>query len=405
MNRDAKLRYYPIFALLGAIAVLCALMWAGQRVPQAPQPVPAPAPAIVPDVPAPAPQHQPTEFIEGVTVQADGSLALGYVPNPEETREFVASLPAANITEASPGLFADTPKVNTTNWRVLAAVWREKMGSDFVVGQQKIGDCVSWGWAHGIMVTSAIDYQRGESSEWLPVATESIYGGSRVEARGQRLGGYSDGSYGGAAAKWVHDWGVVFRQKYDSVDLTIYSGERAKDWGNFGNGGRDDGGKLDTTAKDHPVFEVTLVRNFDEAAAALTSGYMVPVCSSQGFSSKRDAKGFASPQGSWAHCMCFTDVRYDPDGLLCQNSWGPNWISGPKDPPDQPDGSFWVDKQTANRMLRGEDSFAVSRIKGFPFRPLDHSDWATVTTQNGTELARRKRKPRYVPEPIFSQAL
>jgi hypothetical protein len=126
------------------------------------------------------------------------------------------------------------------------------------------------------------------------------------------------------------------------------------------------------------------------------SGYPVPVCSGQGVSSTRDSEGFAAPRGSWAHCMCFTGVRFGArPGLLCQNSWGPNWIDGPKYPEDQPEGSFWVDADVATRMLKGGDSFAVSGYEGFPFRDLRHGDWVKVDL----------RKGRLDPaEPIFALA-
>lgn len=90
--------------------------------------------------------------------------------------------------------------------------------------------------------------------------------------------------------------------------------------------------------------------------------------------------------GIVAHnCMCFVAVRYEPrPGLLCLNSWGTSWISGPKYPDDQPDGSFWVDAETATRMLRGRDSFAVSGIEGFPYRNLDNADWVRLVPRNGS---------------------
>ena len=228
-------------------------------------------------------------------------------------------------------------------------------------------------------------WKLGDSAEWRPAATEAIYGGSRVEARGVTFGGWSDGSYGAAAAKWLMGWGVLFRQPYDTADLSVYSASRAKQWGAYGCGGKGDDGRLDAIAKQHPIRHVALVTNFDEAAAAIRSGYPVAVCSMQGFTSRRDADGFCRASGSWAHCMCFIAVRYDRPGLLCLNSWGPNWVSGPKWPDDQPDGSFWVEAAVATRMLRGRDSFAVSGYQGFPYRKLDHGSWVMVHPQPSVE--------------------
>ncbi|PQO45850.1 hypothetical protein [Blastopirellula marina] len=316
---------------------------------------------------------------------------FGYKPHPQETRKFLQSLPQANLRQAAPQLFAaHGPPQDAFLYRALYKAHRDKFGADWQVGRQGIGDCVSWGWAHACDIHLAVMYCQGDSADWRPVATESIYGGSRVEARGVSRGGYSDGSYGGAAAKWVRDYGLIFRQEYASVDLSSYSSRRAKDWGNYGNGGQEDDGRLDREAEKSPVRTVALVKTFDEAAAAIQSGYPVPVCSGQGFRSRRDDDGFCDPSGSWSHCMCFIGVRRDRPGLLCLNSWGPTWVTGPKWPDDMPDGSFWVDEATVNRMLRQNDSFSVSGYDGFPFRQLDHAAWVHRAQQD---------------EPIFALAL
>lgn len=315
---------------------------------------------------------------------------FGYQPNREATERFLRELPRPTIRDAGPGLFQNRiqEEKETFLYRYLYKAHSEKYGSEWRVGAQGIGDCVSWGFAHGADIHLAVMWAHGESADWKPAATESIYGGSRVEARGVATGGWQDGSYGAAAAKWLRDYGLVFRQKYDEfgVDLTTYSARRAKDWGYWGNGGQGDNGRLDEEAKKHPVRSVALVTTFEEAAAAIASGYPVPVCSQVGFDgaggflpTPRDADGFAKPRGKWWHCMCFVGVRYgDRPGLLCLNSWGPKSAAGPKYPDDMPDGSFWVDKQTVNRMLSQRDSFAVSGHDGFPFRKLDHAAWVHV---------------------------
>jgi hypothetical protein len=51
--------------------------------------------------------------------------------------------------------------------------------------------------------------------------------------------------------------------------------------------------------------------------------------------------------------------------FLVQNSWGPDWISGPKRH-DQPEGSFWIHADTADDMLKSDGSFAFSAVNGFP---------------------------------------
>lgn len=354
----------------------------------------------------PRPERTPEPTTTGVlpanpTFQTPPEQPTGYFPQPEKTREFLESLPEPTIRDAGPDLFRpqnsrQQPPAETKAgvpsgdgiflYRAFVKTYRWKYGKDWTCGQQGIGDCVSWGWHHGVAIASAVEYQAGNLDDWKLPATESIYGGARVEASGKSgdgsrpVGGYNDGSYGAAAAKWVHErGGILYREKYEKFDLSTYSASRAKEWGAFGNGGKGDAGWADELAKKTPVARVALVRNFDEAAAAIRSGYPVPVCSGQGFRMARDEKGFAAPSGTWWHCMCFIGVRYDRPGLLCLNSWGTKMHTGPRWPDDQPEGSFWVDAGVATRMLSGGDSFAVSATSGFPYRPLDNASWVSDT--------------------------
>jgi len=243
-------------------------------------------------------------------------------------------------------------------------------------GAQGIGDCVSWGWELLCTIAAAVraHASRGEWRFGGEYATEPIYGGSRVEALGKRRGGYSDGSYGGAAAKWITGWGALLRENYSHVgganaeyDLRTYSSDKAKSWGNFGCGGDGDADKLDNKAKEFPLGHCVLVSTYDEAALAIANGYPVAVCSGYGFG-PRGAGGWLSRKGSWSHCMCFVGVRFDEPGLLLANSWGNSWGGkNPHYPSTMPSAfqkcSGWVRKDDVNGMLRGQDSFAGGKTK------------------------------------------
>lgn len=322
------------------------------------------------------------EEVEGLQ---DGA-SFGYTPDPEAAEEFLQAMPGGKETlkEQAPELFDGQNKDAVLLYRALNLAYEQRYpGSKWIVGKQLIGDCVSWGWKHGADIRLAVDWRLGATGEWREAATEAIYGGSRVEARGRSSGGWSDGSNGSGAAKWVRGdngvGGIVFRQDYrgiasDECDLTKYDGKgRAKQWGNYGCGGKDDRGRLDKEAQKHRIRSVALCTSFEEAAVAVQNGYPIPICSGQGFTSTRDKDGFAHASGSWAHCMCIIGVRFDRPGVLILNSWGPNWITGPKWPSDQPDGSFWCDAKTADRMLAGRDSYAVSGYDGFPKRNLKNN--------------------------------
>ena len=322
-------------------------------------------------------------FLLSTAVLEESVSRFGYVADPDGTKKFLRELDKPNFQQAGADAIKQAKGVDTFLYRPAVRAHKIRYGRDWVCAKQGIGDCVSFGWMHGLWISQCVDWDTGRISEPpLMPCSESIYGGSRVEARNKPEGGggWSDGSYGGAAARWVRDWGVVYRQPIGAHDLTIYSSDRAKQWGNFGNGGKGDKGALDTIAKTYPAKHVALVTDWESCCAAIESGFPVPVCSGVGFGSVRDADGFLERRGSWGHCMCLIATRHADgpgkrDGILCLNSWGPSWVSGPKWPLDQVEGSFWISKATISAMLSGEDSFAVGSVSGFGFRDLSHGDF------------------------------
>ena len=330
-------------------------------------------------------------LVERATHRAANSLEhqFGYTPDPEGTRRFLQELDQPLFSDAAKEVIQNAKGVDTFLYRYADKAHRQVYGKPYGPWKQGIGDCVAFGWALGSYVGQSTSWANGELAEPPKlVATEPLYSGSRTAGRLPPVtqAGFSDGSYGGAAARWVAGkcrdttvGGILFRDRYAGVDLTNYSPQRAKEWGNVLCGGGANGLALARLANKHPARNVALVKTFDEAAASIESGYPVPVCSGVGFSSQRDADGFAVRQGSWAHCLCFISVRYAKnegkrDGLLAMNSWG-IWNGGPKWPHDQPDGSFWVSREIVDAMLSGQDSFAIGGVDGFKYRDLDHGGW------------------------------
>ena len=239
---------------------------------------------------------------------------------------------------------------------------------------QEIGDCTSFGTATPVDCVKATEIViHGDFEEWVaPTATEDIYGGSRVLiGRGQL--GSGDGSIGAWVAQYVQKYGTLLKQKYGQYDLSVYSGNRASNWGYNGVPK-----ELLEIAKLHPIKTISRIDTVEQARDALANGYAINVCSNWGFSSTRDRDGFAAPQGSWAHSMGIIAVddasvgiyggRQRP-GALIMNSWG-LWNSGPKRL-DQPDGSFWVDYEVLEQMLREGDSWAFSDYVGFQPKELN----------------------------------
>lgn len=330
----------------------------------------------------------------GRPVPAPAGAGYGWTPDPEGVEEFLQELgPDRYFAQAAPEAMAQAARVDTFLYRAMAKAHQARYGRPWVCERQGIGDCVAWGAMHAVYCSEALSWDLGLIAEPpLVPSTEAIYGGSRVEARGKpgdgraAVGGWSDGSYGGAAAKWLRDWGVVYRTEIGGHDLRVYSADRAKQWGAYGNGGQGDGGKLDELAKRHPARHVVAIRTWEECVAALTAGFPVTIASSQGFASRTDESGILAPSGTWMHQMCLVGIRFKEnatagvravDACLVLNSWGTKWISyAGKYPADQPDGSFWATRDVVERILKQNDSYAVGDIvTGFKWREIHHGNW------------------------------
>lgn len=240
------------------------------------------------------------------------------------------------------------------------------VSNNFPIRTQEIGDCVGQAAAYAVDAAKSIDIHIHEDfEEWVAeTATEDIYAGSRILIGGGLNG---DGSMGVWAARYCNDYGAVPRGKYGEIDLSNYSGGRAKSWG-------DDGvpASLLHVAKQHPILTVSRVDTYEQARDLLSNGYAVTIASNQGFRSTRDKEGFAKPKGEWAHAMCLLGVDDSPKrpGVLCVNSWG-YWNDGPKRL-NQPEGSFWIDADVLeNNILSAGDSWAYSGYEGFQPRKLN----------------------------------
>ena len=297
---------------------------------------------------------------------ADFIPLMGYTPDRNGTDAFLATLPRPTLAQAGPDLVLDESK------DVFLGQYLLRVAPDWKRGAQKIGSCVGWGWALSCDILAACDVLlRNESESYGGRVLEaSVYGFSRVEVRGGRnLGG--DGSYGGAAAKAVTKYGTLhYGIDYGGQTFNDNSGSREKEWGRDGVPD-----SLEAAAARHKVSSVTLVRNFEEAAKAIQSGYPSAVCSGMGFSmTLRD--GYMTPMGGWAHCQMAAGVRWNPEpAILVVNSWG-DCYSGTYDtnlPPQFQRSAGWVKAKDFTRMIQGDDTFALSGYAGFPPRVL--SDW------------------------------
>lgn len=326
---------------------------------------------------------------------------FGYVPNPEATAEFLSQLDQPRFAQAGKDCMENVQRKDTFLYRYADEAHRAVYGKPFTVWNQgSAGTCVSFGWAMGSYVGQCVDWKQGE----LPappklVATEPLYAGSRTLARLPPVSyaGFSDGSYGAAAARWVAGkckdpavGGILFREVVGQYDLSQYSIQRSREWGAYGPP-RD----IAIAAAKHRALAVAQVSTWDELCAAIASGYCVPICSNVGFAATnvRDKFGALPRGGEWGHCMVICSIRFaanhkdgTPDGGLIFNSWGERWVTGPRWPSDQPEGSFWASRADIEAILRQGDSFAIGGVAGFPFRKLEHREWLSPEPQASRKM-------------------
>jgi hypothetical protein len=298
--------------------------------------------------------------------------AFGYLPDPAGSDAFVSTLPHPTLASAAPGFHTDEKREVMLYPALLQCLPGWKRGS-----QGNVGSCVGWGAALGVDFVAACDVVHRQEPEVVKARTieSSLYGFSRVEARGQRVNNGGDGSTGFHAAKSIRDFGSL----HYGIDYggTVIREEgkqqRDRDWGR--NGVPD---VLEPFAKLRRCSETTLAVNFEQAAAAIQNGFACVVCSGQGFSMSRDEDGFCRPGGVWWHCMVFAGVRWGKrPGLLCFNSWGDSNTVGRHYPETMPTAvrncSFWIDAVTCTKMLSGRDSYVYAGYSGF--QPTTMPDW------------------------------
>lgn len=241
--------------------------------------------------------------------------------------------------------------------------------------QSSIGSCVSFGWGRG-----ANDLLVNQMSDGIievfkeTVATEPIYGGSRVEVGKGRLGS-DDGSLGSWAAEWMLKWGVLLRKVYGQHDLTKYSVSRCREYGVRGCPD-----EIEPEAKQHPIQSVALVSSFDQAWQAIGTRSVIPICSNVGFDSPLQG-GFCKRNANWGHCMVLRGRFRAKNGkraMPCTNSWA-DYLRSKGNPESivetysgkkiqLPTGTFCIYEDDVDTILRQRDSYAISKAKGFKER-------------------------------------
>lgn len=219
--------------------------------------------------------------------------------------------------------------------------------------QGPVGSCV------GTATAKALELRTGKkySAEWAYALSRSHFGDTT-----------GSGSHVVWAAQAMRDVGPVRSRNYTLFDrdLRKYNWKTAKSWE-----ARGPPEEMLPFAEKNLVTGYVRINTWEKLRDAIANRNPVIVGSSIGFGKRngqvRSSSGMLRNKWSiwkksrtWNHAMVFCGVG---DGkskrVLVLNSWGPHWVSGPKWLGDEPDGSFWISKYDAQKMLIQGDAWAM----------------------------------------------
>jgi len=324
----------------------------------------------------------------------------GYIPDPEASDAFAARIPKF-IKDQVDILADDSDDKSAYIYRFLAKAKGEATLT--TRNQKNEGSCVGYGTASSVDTLAAVEiFAFGEAEQFVPTNADALYGLSRRN----NLGAWQ-GSTGSWSAEAISKVGTLHQLQYPTIDLRQEDPSNARRFRSRGVPK-----ELYKFAEKRKVINVARVETVKQLRGLLQSGYPVFICSTVGFNNGRegymtwrDAQGFATPRGSWAHCMTVYGYRGESTGrrgFLIGNSWkseghnvgpGRSYIGGGVHPEDQPFGSFWVDAQTMQRILSAKDSWSVAGYQGFPKRKITLKD--AFTYPGGRERGLPESTPNF----------
>lgn len=262
---------------------------------------------------------------------------------------------------------------------------------------QKTGDCVSMAGRDVSLhlvcleaISKIVDEVTGKI-EAVPVVSETAARNGVFCNEGIYLhrGHNGQGMSCSQGVKWITtEGGVIIRAKYPEADLEEYNVS-------FETRGKSGSPQwMDDIAKQHPIRDVTRPQDEEGARDFIARGKPIWCCSGLGWSSKRDANGYAKKSGSWSHSWhvvgyddrAETIKEYGFPLALLGHRWAV-WNSGGREIRDSaglvpaelretfkalgmladsgnvliPEGYWWADA----RLLRKCDMYAVSGAAGW----------------------------------------
>lgn len=307
-----------------------------------------------------------------------GPGPMGCVLDETAKEQFWGTLPFENIMGANPDIVpaddgadiflfdAEAAYLATLKEASLSIPWA--MSGIYLLNHKQIhSDCTSHGSSGAMEDEEMVDIMwRGTASEFHPISSECLYGGAVVTMMGRRG---DNGAFTHSPLDYAIKYGFLPRAKYGSYDLTNYNGNLVLQFCKSGVPS-----ELLPEQIKHQLRTVVPIHSFEEGSAILRQGFSVVGGSNQGFSLTRDIDGFCRPQGSWAHCTRFRGRRGGKKpGWAYGQSWGAGMPGGPNSVTldsgrvlPLPEGTFFVDPDTINRMIGQGEFYGVSKLDSFP---------------------------------------
>ena len=233
---------------------------------------------------------------------------------------------------------------------------------------QETGDCVGHAGKNIGLVTIGVEAVLDKPDE----ITNLMEGWPIVTARAEKQGVvmcenfYGERGHRGQGASCyrlirygMNDGGIMLRMDYPSLgmDFTDYDVDTSIRWGGTKQGTPTE---VDKIGAEHQYREATECKNHEVVRDMVAMGFPIWVCSSLGWSNKRDENGYSKKSGSWNHSWIIagyddrseTIKRYGFPLALFIHDWGRFNSGGTRilgTQYDIPEGTMWIDARLLDR--------------------------------------------------------
>lgn len=298
------------------------------------------------------------------------NMVNGWIPSPQHAAAFAARNPTARFCNINGGALMNAQPRDIFLPQYLLKACRETYGKDWrwKPQYQKHGTCVGQSHKTGTDITMGVNrFISGIKFEGR-AAVAPIYAGSRVEIGGWV--GRGDGSNGSWAAEWLTKYGVVLLKELNlPEDSTDTDEDMARAWT-----ARSEGvpAQYEAIAKTKPIKNAAQVKTPEEVRAALWGLNYVNICTNLIPGSQRSADGTSRMSNQGGHSTGIVGCRQTGSGWVYAylQSWG-DWARGfypwTKFDPFNEFACAIVDisESDLSRVLREQDSYALSGVSGF----------------------------------------